>query len=683
MKKTFLSVVLLGVFLFLAGCRTPFHEMPPHTGEWTASDIRKDLAGNDPIEPFNRVMFNVNEFLLHYLVQPVGYVYGSILPWEVIKRIDMAADNLGFPGRSISALLQGKFAAGGWEAVRFLTNSTIGIGGFFDPAEYYFGIPRLNDDFGQAFAYYGMDPGCILVLPFLSSNNIRDHVGNILDNAFDIKTYIPYAGYVINLNRAVSGYQLFDALTESAADPYEEVLSLSIPFRFALITDTDEKLRKAPKADPAKILAESQKAFPLEKLPPLQGKVTIAAHAYGRQDPGTDTVKAALFKMQKNNESIWIKTSFWNRDFVNLSTSGRIRLTDGDHPKLKYLFWRHKDKKEAPLIFLLPGAGGHYNGSMPRALAELLYFSGYHVVLFANTLNPAFAAPAGVLYPGSVPEDAALVGKAISLISGEVEKMLETKPRKRILCGYSMGALQLLHIAAMEEKTPRLSIDKFVAINPPADLLGAMKTMDDYFAVSRKWSREKFLRFLALTAGYVSGNQQGKTPYLDPEKPNDHYRFVLPLAPELSCYIGGYFMRNALRELLFNAQKRAPEGAKPLKTPYKIFRRTPLYREIDSYSFTRYAKEILLPFHKKKEPSLTLEKLNHASSLYAVEKTLRNNPRIRILHNLNDPLLSRKDILFLDRACGKKIHWFDCGGHLGNMYFLPWQSILLSFLQDK
>lgn len=682
MKKIFLLFPLL-TFLFLtAGCRTPLSEMPPHTGEWTASDIRKDLGGNDPIEPFNRVMFNINEVLLHCLVQPVGYIYGSILPWEVIKRIDMAADNLGFPGRSISALLQGKYAASGKEALRFLTNTTIGIGGLFDPAEYYFDLPRLNDDFGQAFARLGMDPGCILFLPFLSSTNVRDHVGTIFDNAFDIKTYIPYAGYIINLNKAVSGYQSFNALTESCADSYEEMLALSIPFRHALIEDMDEKLRNAPRPDFEKLLALSKKAYPAEKIT-LRGKVSFLADSYGRQAPAVDTVKSALFKMQKNNESIWIKTSFWNRDFVKLASSRSVPLLGEDAPELPYQFWPWKEKKNAPLIVLLPGAGGHHKGSTPRALAELLYFAGYHVALISNTLNPAFSNAAGLLYPGSVPEDAAMVRKAVDGIWKDVQDYLEQKPEKLILCGYSMGALQLLHIAAMEEKSPRLPIERYIAINPPVDLLVAMKTMDDYFAVSRNWSREKFLEILGFAGAYAGATLQAKIPYLDPSRKKDHYRFTLPLSPDVSCWIAGYFMRNGLRELLFNAQKMAPEGAKPLRTPYRVLRRTPLYREIDTYSFTRYAKEILLPFHRKKNPSLTLESFSYASSLYAVRSTLQNNDKIRILHNLNDPLLSRKDILFLDRACGKKIHWFDCGGHLGNMYFLPWQSALFTFLQKK
>ena len=657
--------------------------MPPHSGAWTVSDIREELGGNDPIEPFNRVMFNINEFFLHYLVQPIGYIYGSIFPGEVIKRIDMAADNLGFPGRAISALLQGKFAAGGLETVRFLTNTTIGIGGFFDPAEHFFDIRRVNEDFGQTFAYMGMDSGCILILPFLSSTNVRDHAGSILDSIFDLKTYIPYIGYLINLNGAVNGYQTFRAMTECGSDSYEEVLSLSIPYRYSLIDDWDVKARMAPKVDPEKLLGESRNELPILKQKKLKGKVSRFAQSYGRQGPGLDTVKSALFKMQKNNESIWIKTSFWNRDFVNLAKKGSVRLLEGEHPELNYHFWCHEEKKDAPLVVLLPGAGGHYKGGTPRALAELIYFAGYHVVLFSNTLDPTFSSAVNNLYPGSVPEDAAFVRTAIKKIQKNVEKYLEKKPAEWILCGYSMGALQLLHIASMEEKNSTLAVKKYIAINPPADLLYSMKVMDDYFALSAKWPREKFMTLLGLTSGYVAGSLPNSFPYLDPKVPRDHYRFTLPLDPELSCWIAGYFMRGSLRELLFHAQKNAPEGRKPLQTPYQTFRRTRLYREIDTYSFTRYVKEILLVVKQEKNPGLNLETFNHASSLYAIEKTLQNNPGIRILHNLNDPILSRKDILFLDESCGEKIHWFDCGGHLGNMYFLPWQKALLDLLAEK
>ena len=81
----------------------------------TMADVTEELGGDDPIEPFNRSMFAVNDVLMQYLVCPISWVYGSILPEQVIRRIDMASDNLAFPGRMVSCFLQAKWKYGGTE----------------------------------------------------------------------------------------------------------------------------------------------------------------------------------------------------------------------------------------------------------------------------------------------------------------------------------------------------------------------------------------------------------------------------------------------------------------------------------------------------------------------------------------------------------------------------------------
>ena len=104
-----LLVLLLSAFL-LSGCATRpdfSTESPTDTAgkPWTLSMAEQELGGDDPIEPFNRSMFCVNDVFMQYLVWPISWVYGSILPEQVIRRIDMASDNLAFPA--------------GWSAVSF------------------------------------------------------------------------------------------------------------------------------------------------------------------------------------------------------------------------------------------------------------------------------------------------------------------------------------------------------------------------------------------------------------------------------------------------------------------------------------------------------------------------------------------------------------------------------------
>ncbi|MBR2364488.1 MAG: VacJ family lipoprotein [Lentisphaeria bacterium] len=692
------SFILLFLCVFLiSGCRA-VPEFDDGTGEkknidWNASNITKALAGNDPVEPFNRAMFACTDFCMHYIVRPVGYVYGSILPREVIKRIDYAADNLAFPSRMFSCLLQGQFKGSGVELLRFLTNSTIGLAGFFDPADAWFGLERRNEDFGQAFGYWNIGPGCYFILPFFASSNIRDTAGVTFDRATDVKSYIPYVGYLTSVNSAVNSYDTYNSLTESACDAYETAKVLRTLMRYAQVENFHHKLVQMPPSDFGK------RTFPQIAY---QGELVKAARIYGAQNPLVDTLKGAFFRVKKNNAGWWIKTSLWNSDFVPEARTETVHLMDGEDSKDEMIFqiWYRKEKPDAPLVLLLPGAGGHYRAGMLQALAEIYYDKGCSVAVLANSLNPEFFIPASLGLPGDVPRDTAKVRIAFKKILEKIRTDLKLSPSRIISCGYSLGGVHTLHLAAQEEKEGNpLKIDRYIAINPPADLFYALKTMDSFCDIPRNMTGKEFFEFsgdAVMKIFLASSGRKGMLGILRPANRKVGIRdavkkaekssmtkegekeksikwtnpVMLPLSPEQAGWLSGYYMRLELRELLFAAQKNSPDGKGFLKTPYTWGRRTPLYDEIDSYNWMGYAEKILLPFLKKQDDSLTLEKLGERASLLKISSTLEHNPRVRVLHNLDDPLLSDKDILFLDRTLKKKLVWFDCGGHLGNM-FLP------------
>lgn len=691
------GLLLLSALIFITSCRavpdmTEGKEKQTNV-MWTASEISQELNGSDPIEPFNRSMAACTYFLMHYLVRPVGYIYGSILPLEVIKRIDYASDNLAFPVRMFSCFLQGQYKGGGVEFLRFMTNSTIGIAGFFDPADAWFDLKRHNEDFGQTFGYWNIGPGFYLVLPFASTNNLRDDVGLIFDKAFDLKSYIPYMGYVTTLNSAVNSYDAYNTLTENSYDAYDNAKVILSLMRYAQVENFHHKLQ---------IPEVPEKKAPLYSGP-FAGKVIRMAELYGAQDPLVDTLKGMLFQVRRNNAGWWIKTSLWNTDFIPGAKTRSVSFGE-EKEEMVYQVWVNPDKK-APLVILLPGVGGHYKASSLRAMAELYYEKNCSVAVLANSMNPAFFLPAGLGLPGDVKRDTESVRKAISLVISDVKKRFELTPEKIICSGYSLGGLHLLHLAALEAKEGnKLGIHRFVAVNPPADLLYAMEQIDELAQIPKSMTKKEFfemagdgaMKLYMLSTGQlaplallkpesvkkeplavVSGK---KTPAVAEEKKSTGKKnipFYLPLSPRQAGWISGIYMKMGLRELLLAAQQAAPEKSPILKTPYSWFSRTALYREIDRYDWESYAEKILLPYLQKEEKSLTMNDLEKRASLRSIAGDLAKNPRIRILHNLDDFLLSKEDIRFLDTVMKKRITWFDCGGHLGNMFFPLFQKCLL------
>lgn len=128
------------------------------------------------IERFNRSMFAFNNFADKYAVKPIAQAYNFIMPDFMVDGIGNMFSNLAEPNTMVNSLLQGKPKNMCVSFARFVTNSTIGVGGFFDVASY-FGLNGHKEDFGQTLAKWGMPQGSYLVLPFLGSSTVRDAIG--------------------------------------------------------------------------------------------------------------------------------------------------------------------------------------------------------------------------------------------------------------------------------------------------------------------------------------------------------------------------------------------------------------------------------------------------------------------------------------------------------------------------
>lgn len=142
----------------------------------------------DPLEPINRGFFWFNDKLYFYVLKPAVKVF-RIVPEPARKSLRNFFSNLLTPIRLGSALLQFKFKDAGTELGRLVINTTIGVGGLFDPAKKHFGMEKKEEDFGQVLGYYGMGPVFYIVLPFLGPSNLRDAAGNAGDSYMNPLSY--------------------------------------------------------------------------------------------------------------------------------------------------------------------------------------------------------------------------------------------------------------------------------------------------------------------------------------------------------------------------------------------------------------------------------------------------------------------------------------------------------------
>lgn len=127
----------------------------------------------DPLEPFNRTMYDFNDVLDRNLIGPIADGYVAITPDPARTAVTNFFDNLLYPWVVINTWLQGKFTRGAEDAGRFMVNTTFGLLGLIDIATP-MGLEAHDEDLGQTLAVWGMPEGAYLVLPVLGPNSVRD-----------------------------------------------------------------------------------------------------------------------------------------------------------------------------------------------------------------------------------------------------------------------------------------------------------------------------------------------------------------------------------------------------------------------------------------------------------------------------------------------------------------------------
>lgn len=178
----------------------------------------------DPWERINRPIWRFDNALDHAVLRPVARGYVRITPTPVRHSINNFMTNLTYSDTIINDFLQGKFADGANDIARLLVNTTLGIGGLFDPASH-MDLDRHSTDVGQTLGVWGVTRGPYLVLPFLGPSDVRDAFGLAADEYLTPRPYLPdiYARWSLFLVDEVdkrAGLLGQDQLIDSSFDSY-------------------------------------------------------------------------------------------------------------------------------------------------------------------------------------------------------------------------------------------------------------------------------------------------------------------------------------------------------------------------------------------------------------------------------------------------------------------------------
>ena len=205
--KQLLPVLLAGIFV--SGCAT----LPPG-----------DPVDYDPWEKMNRRVYSFNVAVDNASLKPIAKGYGKVVPEPVRKSVSNFFGNLGAPRNIVNNVLQGKPRDGLGELVRFVVNTTIGVGGLFDVAALS-GLEARPEGFGQTAAVWGIPAGPYIMVPLLGPLTVRDAILMPANIEFDLLHHVDDTSVrdplwvlrTINLRHRV--LPLEDLLQESK-DPY-------------------------------------------------------------------------------------------------------------------------------------------------------------------------------------------------------------------------------------------------------------------------------------------------------------------------------------------------------------------------------------------------------------------------------------------------------------------------------
>ncbi len=681
MNKKILSFILLTALVFNTNCLQILAAEDIQvlkTEQCRYPDYAKMYVGEDKYEKFNRKMFALNSRLNKYVARPVHILWASIMPQYGMDRIKNAYNNIEYPKRLASCLLQKDGQAAKKETLRFLTNSTLGLGGMFDPAKKIFKVMPTNENMDQALAKCKVKQGTYLVAPVLSACTPRSLCGRALEAALDPALYLasPITSIIkfgLMVNRTSYMQPLAKMLETTFADPYDiqkklfglenYIRSENLDRSDILTTDAqivseDSLIKDEIESNISDaisyyfmwddfedniILGAASSVY--ENEPEIIKKETlnpdIKLSGFEAQSPVVDSMRTALFDNPDIDKSVWNELSIWNRSFSKRVKTGEVSVTDG-RADYKYYYILQKDKN-SPLAILYPSIGEGASTRHSFVFAKMLYDLGFSVIMQGSHFHWEFvrSMPEGFC-PGIPKNDVEYIKLVTTKIIQDTEKRYNRNFDDKIVIGTSFGAMATLFLADSESKNNTLNINRYIAISPPIELTYALSQLDKNGDEFDKNSDE---------VKHKTASCAAKILQLLEAKDNPDFEITtLPFSEEEGKLITTFLLRQKLSDLIFTIEnvgsKDAPE----------------FYENINNISYTDYVSKYLL------NNDTDLDKMNYVTSLYSLKDYLSSNDNYRIYHSVDDFFTNQDQISRLKLFAGNRLVCLSNGSHLGFLY---------------
>jgi hypothetical protein len=401
----------------------------------------------------------------------------------------------------------------------------------------------------------------------------------------------------------------------------------------------------------------------------LTRSIEAADYAYPYRDPYLATATSAILG---NDEA----TARIESNILRVpGLPGRNRLPGlegrGD---VSLAFYRQK--QPAPLIFIVAGVGSNSYFGVGPYLASLFYRAGFHVVILPSPMNWNFALSASRSgAPGYAPEDARDLYNVMQKTLANLRDRYNVKPTVIRFLGVSLGAIEGAYLSVIDADERKIGIANYLLINPPVDVHYALKKIDEWSGLEKKFGPERSHELVSKALAIVDSFSDEK-----PDDPAVIDRLAKKLAgfttEELQYLIAGT-LQSQLYELVYVTQVIQDQNVLP--APKNDARKR--LQEAKSLTLVDYYWKVAVPLWRKQlgDPQADPESLLQRSSLAPILDRLRSNPKVHIMHNVDDFLAEKKSIEALKEALGDQVTLYPYGGHLGNLWYPENKKTILRF----
>jgi predicted alpha/beta-fold hydrolase len=340
----------------------------------------------------------------------------------------------------------------------------------------------------------------------------------------------------------------------------------------------------------------------------------------------------------------------------------------------------YRQNHPAPLLFILAGLGANpYFGVAPY-LASLFYQEGSHVVVLPSPMSWNFALSASRTgAPGYAPQDARDLYEVMQKTLAVLRDRYDARPTAIHFMAVSLGALEGAYLSVIDADERKIGIDKYLLVNPPVDLAYAVKRIDEWSALAKKFGREKSQNIVSKALAIVdSFSEAGRD---DPAVFGRLVKKFAGFTTEELQFLIAENLRSQLPELIYVTQ--AIHDQKILSAPQDDMRRR--LEEAKRFTFSDYDEKIALPLWQKQagDSNADLQRFIQGSSLVHIVARLRGNPKVHILHNADDFMGERKSIEALKETLGDQVTLYPYGGHLGNLWYPENKAYALRFFRPR